>query len=103
MRMRRFLVRTSRGRVHDETAGTANYATLLPWLDRLFGTFDEADGARFGTDAAPRGFLALLFCAADDRALRGLAADSGPKGCAPRPGASRGTGLDPPRSQSGYF
>ena len=29
-------------RHHDDGAEPANFATLLPWLDRLFGTFDPA-------------------------------------------------------------
>jgi sterol desaturase/sphingolipid hydroxylase (fatty acid hydroxylase superfamily) len=50
-------------RHHDVEGHRANFATLFPWIDRMFGTFDRRDGERFGLEAAPRpepGFFALL-------------------------------------------
>lgn len=47
-------------RHHDAERATANYATLFPWIDRLFGTHDAASADRFGIDAPPARFLELV-------------------------------------------
>lgn len=48
-------------RHHDAEAPSANFATLFPWLDRLFGTHDAADAGRVGLpDGADPGFVDLL-------------------------------------------
>ncbi|HEY8432449.1 MAG TPA: sterol desaturase family protein [Sandaracinaceae bacterium] len=47
-------------RHHDADRPPANYATLFPWLDRLFGTYDGAAAERVGLDGAAAGFLDLL-------------------------------------------
>jgi len=35
-------------RHHDRDGSDANFASLFPWIDRLFGTYDPRDGERFG-------------------------------------------------------
>lgn len=48
-------------RHHDADRATANYASLLPWLDRLFGTYAADSAARVGLpDGGEPGFWALL-------------------------------------------
>ncbi|MCB9596563.1 MAG: sterol desaturase family protein [Sandaracinaceae bacterium] len=48
-------------RHHDAERPTANFASLFPWLDRLFGTHDAADAGRVGLeDGADAGFVDLL-------------------------------------------
>ena len=52
-------------RHHDAHARPANYATLFPWLDRLFGTHDAADAGVIGLpDGDDPGFVALLLARA---------------------------------------
>jgi sterol desaturase/sphingolipid hydroxylase (fatty acid hydroxylase superfamily) len=50
-------------RHHDRDAHTANYATLFPWLDRIFRTHATETADTFGVPggADDPGFLALLF------------------------------------------
>lgn len=53
-------------RHHDADAAPANFATLFPWLDRLFGTHDAADAGRIGlADGDDPGFVALLLARTD--------------------------------------
>jgi len=48
-------------RHHDADRETANYASLFPWLDRLFGTHDSSSAARVGLPReSTAGFLSLL-------------------------------------------
>lgn len=48
-------------RHHDPRARPANYASLFPWIDRLFGTASGAPAGGFGLpNAAREGFVALL-------------------------------------------
>lgn len=48
-------------RHHDRDGRLSNYASLFPWLDRLFGTHAADDALAFGTRAAmPQGFVGLL-------------------------------------------
>jgi len=48
-------------RHHDADRETANYASLFPWLDRLFGTHDASDATRVGLpEGSAAGFVALL-------------------------------------------
>ncbi len=56
-------------RHHDADRPSANYATLFPWIDRLFGTFAKGDAGRVGLpDAVERGFGALILARAGQRA-----------------------------------
>ena len=48
-------------RHHDREAALANYASLFPWIDRVFGTASEAPAGDFGLPGPEReGFVALL-------------------------------------------
>lgn len=48
-------------RHHDAHAKAANFATLFPWLDRLFGTHDDAEAGPVGLpEGSDAGFWALL-------------------------------------------
>lgn len=48
-------------RHHDRDAPPANYASLFPWIDRLFGTFDPRAAQRFGlAEPMPERFMELL-------------------------------------------
>lgn len=48
-------------RHHDADRAAANYASLFPWIDRMFGTHDGADAGRLGLpEPKDEGFLALL-------------------------------------------
>ncbi len=50
-------------RHHDRDAPNANYATLLPWIDRLFGTWSSERAERFGLagdDGAESSFWRML-------------------------------------------
>ena len=48
-------------RHHDREATLANYASLFPWIDRVFGTASEAPAGAFGLPGPEReGFVALL-------------------------------------------
>jgi sterol desaturase/sphingolipid hydroxylase (fatty acid hydroxylase superfamily) len=48
-------------RHHARDAAPRNFASIFPWLDRLFGTYAADRAARFGVQAAPpEGFFALL-------------------------------------------
>lgn len=55
-------------RHHDAHARSANYATLFPCLDRLFGTHDAADAGMVGLPGGDDpGFVALLLARAPRR------------------------------------
>lgn len=47
---------------HHQREGTIrNYASMFPWLDRLFGTYDDAEAGPVGlSEPTPRGFWGLL-------------------------------------------
>lgn len=48
-------------RHHAREGEAANFASLFPWIDRLFGTHDHHRADRFGLRApTPRSFLGLL-------------------------------------------
>lgn len=48
-------------RHHCKHGAVRNYAALFPWLDRLFGTFDDAEAGPVGLPTpTPRGFWGLL-------------------------------------------
>jgi len=48
-------------RHHQRSGPVKNYASLLPFIDRLFGTYSHETAAAFGLGRpAPRSFLALL-------------------------------------------
>ena len=48
-------------RHHDRDAPLANFATLFPWIDRLFGTASDARAGAFGLPGPRReGFVASL-------------------------------------------
>lgn len=49
-------------RHHARDQEPANFATLFPWLDRLFGTHRHDAVQQFGLEGDERGFLALLLC-----------------------------------------
>jgi len=60
----RWLIATPRfhHRHHDRDAPAANFASLLPILDRLFGSYSDARAQTFGLDDVqlPRDFVGLL-------------------------------------------
>ncbi len=48
-------------RHHQRDGAVRNYASLFPWLDRLFGTFDDTEAGPVGLPTpSPRGFWGLL-------------------------------------------
>ncbi len=48
-------------RHHQRDGAVRNYASLFPWIDRVFGTHDDGEAGPVGLPTAtPRGFLGLL-------------------------------------------
>ena len=59
----RFVVATPRfhHRHHQRGGAVANFASFLPFLDRLFGSYSDQTADRFGVDRAlPDSFVGLL-------------------------------------------
>ncbi len=57
-------------RHHDSERASANFATLFPFIDRLFGTHDRSDASSFGLPGArSSGFIELMLLRSARRPL----------------------------------